>query len=106
MPGEFRWESKDKTLISDWADVAAICELCPNLEWLSLSRSLWSEKPFALGRTRLKACPKVLPPAAGRPTSASPKTSFALEMAWPRYLREPGVEALCVQSAHADPQRH
>ena len=31
---------EDKTLINDWADVREICELCPNLEWLSLSRTL------------------------------------------------------------------
>lgn len=49
----------DKTLISEWADVAAICELCPNLEWLSLSR------------TRLKPCPTVLSPPVGKPTSVS-----------------------------------
>lgn len=49
----------DKTLINDWADVREICELCPNLEWLSLSR------------TRLKPCPEVLPPAAGKPTGVS-----------------------------------
>ena len=30
---------EDKTLINDWADVREICELCPNLEWLSLSRT-------------------------------------------------------------------
>lgn len=29
----------DKTLIHDWSDVAAICELCPNLMWLSLNRT-------------------------------------------------------------------
>lgn len=29
----------DKTLLRDWADVLAICELCPRLEWLSLARS-------------------------------------------------------------------
>jgi len=28
----------DKTPMTDWADVAAICELCPNLEWLSLAK--------------------------------------------------------------------
>ena len=31
--------NEDKTLIDDWADLAAICELCPHLEWLSLSRT-------------------------------------------------------------------
>lgn len=31
--------AEDKTLINDWADVREICELCPNLEWLSLSRT-------------------------------------------------------------------
>jgi len=49
----------DKTLIDDWADVAAICELCPNLEWLSLSR------------TRMKPGPKVLPPPVGKPSRVS-----------------------------------
>lgn len=29
----------DKTLIEDWSDVMAICELCPQLEWLSLVRT-------------------------------------------------------------------
>lgn len=29
----------DKTLLNDWADIAAICELCPQLEWLSLSKT-------------------------------------------------------------------
>lgn len=35
----------DRTLLSDWADIMAICELCPRLEWLSLAR------------TRLRALP-------------------------------------------------
>lgn len=29
----------DKTLLRDWADIPAICELCPQLEWLSLART-------------------------------------------------------------------
>jgi hypothetical protein len=29
----------DKTLLRDWADVMAICELCPQLEWLSLAKT-------------------------------------------------------------------
>lgn len=29
----------DKTLLGDWADVVSICELCPQLEWLSLAKT-------------------------------------------------------------------
>jgi len=29
----------DKTLLSDWADVIAIIELCPQLDWLSLAKN-------------------------------------------------------------------
>eukprot|EP00438_Fugacium_kawagutii_P013174 Skav230170 [mRNA] locus=scaffold196:7948:19347:- [translate_table: standard] len=44
---------KDKTLLNDWADVAAICELCPNLEWLSLSRpGTRSSSSVALSREK------------------------------------------------------
>lgn len=35
----------DNTLLCDWADVAAICELCPNLEWLSLSKTKMKSPP-------------------------------------------------------------
>lgn len=28
----------DKTLLTDWADVMAICELCPVLDWLSVAK--------------------------------------------------------------------
>jgi len=52
----------DKCLLDEWADVVAICELCPHLEWLSLSR------------TRLKPLPPrgtPLPMAADTPTGIS-----------------------------------
>jgi hypothetical protein len=29
----------DKTLLTEWAEVVAICELCPQLEWLSLAKN-------------------------------------------------------------------
>eukprot|EP00927_Polykrikos_kofoidii_P065854 TRINITY_DN61571_c0_g1_i1.p1 TRINITY_DN61571_c0_g1~~TRINITY_DN61571_c0_g1_i1.p1 ORF type:complete len:699 (-),score=134.76 TRINITY_DN61571_c0_g1_i1:400-2397(-) len=29
----------DRTLIDDWSDVVAICEVCPQLEWLSVVRT-------------------------------------------------------------------
>merc|ERR1719201_1955676 len=29
----------DKTLLSDWADIIAIIELCPQLDWLSLAKN-------------------------------------------------------------------
>eukprot|EP00439_Symbiodinium_sp_Y106_P071917 s552_g13.t1 len=55
----------DKTLICEWAEVAAICELCPNLEWLSLSR------------TRLRACqPGALPAPAHAPNGMSDRLVF------------------------------
>lgn len=38
----------DKTLISQWSDVAAICELCPSLEWLSLARTRLASPPPGL----------------------------------------------------------
>jgi len=48
----------DKCLIADWADAAAICELCPQLEWLSLTRTRLA--PFPGGGT--------LPVPRGAPT--------------------------------------
>mmetsp|Transcript_70973 Transcript_70973/g.129926 ORF Transcript_70973/g.129926 Transcript_70973/m.129926 type:complete len:628 (-) Transcript_70973:103-1986(-) len=35
----------DKTLLCDWADVVAICELCPQLEWLSLAKTRLAAVP-------------------------------------------------------------
>mmetsp|Transcript_34139 Transcript_34139/g.61436 ORF Transcript_34139/g.61436 Transcript_34139/m.61436 type:complete len:622 (-) Transcript_34139:53-1918(-) len=35
----------DKTLITDWEEVFSICELCPCLEWLSLSRTRMKPLP-------------------------------------------------------------
>jgi len=35
----------DKTLLSDWADIIAICELCPQLEWLSLAKNRLAPVP-------------------------------------------------------------
>mmetsp|Transcript_11488 Transcript_11488/g.35574 ORF Transcript_11488/g.35574 Transcript_11488/m.35574 type:complete len:617 (-) Transcript_11488:32-1882(-) len=35
----------DKTMLNDWADVVAICELCPQLEWLSLARTRLAPPP-------------------------------------------------------------
>mmetsp|Transcript_89773 Transcript_89773/g.159610 ORF Transcript_89773/g.159610 Transcript_89773/m.159610 type:complete len:615 (+) Transcript_89773:65-1909(+) len=57
----------DKSLLDDWADVKAICELCPHLEWLSLSR------------TRFKSLPPrgtPLPMAADAPTGISERIVF------------------------------
>lgn len=55
----------DKTLLTKWEDIYAICEhLCPNLEWLSLSRN------------RLQAMPTLgtpLPAPAGAPTGMAAK---------------------------------
>jgi hypothetical protein len=49
----------DKTLLSDWEDVMAILELCPQLEWLSLAK------------TRMAPVPPngVLPPPRDTPTN-------------------------------------
>lgn len=35
----------DCTLIDDWADVIAFCELCPQLDWLSLTRCRLASPP-------------------------------------------------------------
>merc|ERR1711988_1630466 len=35
----------DKTLLTEWADILAICELCPQLEWLSLAKNRLSRVP-------------------------------------------------------------
>mmetsp|Transcript_74970 Transcript_74970/g.160526 ORF Transcript_74970/g.160526 Transcript_74970/m.160526 type:complete len:645 (+) Transcript_74970:52-1986(+) len=48
----------DKTLLQDWSDIMAICELCPQLEWLSLAKTRL--KPLRLGGGPL-------PPAEGAP---------------------------------------
>lgn len=50
----------DKTLISNWADIIAICKLCPRLEWMSLAR------------TRLQALPDdgSVPLPVGAPETA------------------------------------
>jgi len=29
----------DKSLVNEWSDVVAVCELCPRLDWLSLART-------------------------------------------------------------------
>lgn len=39
----------DKTLLRDWRDVAAICERCPQLEWLSLARTRLGAPPQGPG---------------------------------------------------------
>lgn len=50
----------DKTLLADWADIIAICQLCPRIEWLSLAR------------TRLKSLPEdgSVPLPEGAPQTA------------------------------------
>lgn len=35
----------DKTLLTEWAEVVAICELCPQLEWLSLAKNPLARVP-------------------------------------------------------------
>jgi len=35
----------DKTLLADWADIIAICKLCPRLEWMSLARTRLKQLP-------------------------------------------------------------
>lgn len=58
----------DKTLITDWADILAICELAPPLEWLSLAKTRLA--PLKAG------CP--LPQPRGLPDASSNQRGAAL----------------------------
>jgi len=58
----------DKTLVDNWGDVKALCELCPILDWLSLARTRM--KPLIRGEP--------IPPPIGRPPP-SPDCRLVLE---------------------------
>eukprot|EP00747_Dinoflagellata_sp_TGD_P208135 gnl/TRDRNA2_/TRDRNA2_81647_c0_seq1.p1 gnl/TRDRNA2_/TRDRNA2_81647_c0~~gnl/TRDRNA2_/TRDRNA2_81647_c0_seq1.p1 ORF type:complete len:633 (+),score=124.97 gnl/TRDRNA2_/TRDRNA2_81647_c0_seq1:134-2032(+) len=53
----------DRTLISQWADVLAICELCPVLEWLSLAKCRLASVPAGGVLSAPRGAPAAAPDA-------------------------------------------